>query len=83
MIIQAVSDASIAEEGRANVQKVAEDPMKPTLIVEQPDGYDVAVGVQKTSVIQISEGNCQDGRAVFDAKSAAGFDEVKLARSTA
>ena len=53
MITQAVQDASIAEKGRSHVQKVAEDPIKPSLIVEQPDGYRVAIGYQKPSVIQI------------------------------
>lgn len=75
MTVRTVPDAGRVEEGLSNFQSAAEDPMKPTLIVEQPDGYDVAIGVQKPSVIQ--KGGSQDGRGVIDAKLDA-FEEVDL-----
>lgn len=54
--------------------------MKPALIVEQPDGYDVAIGVQKPSVIQ--KCGSRDERALIDAKSGA-FEKVDLSSATA
>ena len=46
VIVPAVSDPAFAEEGRSDFQKTPAVPSGLTLVIEQPDGYTVTIGVQ-------------------------------------
>lgn len=65
MTVRALSDTAVAEEGRSDYQMVAEEPPKATLVVEQPDGYAISIGVRIPSITQISRsGDLDDGEVI-------------------
>ena len=63
---QACPDDAVVEEGRSDYQNVAKEIVR---VIEQPDGFDFAVGVQIPSVTQCGRAGSQDGVPMVEIKS--------------